>query len=97
MNMNIPDTIETRARRQFKVGPKLYEGDLADIYAGTYMNGGGAQSVVLKIGRDRRPKWMSPSTGHLEADLPNNPPPVPRFPMARPWRLRSIPAFPAMP
>jgi serine/threonine protein kinase len=54
MKMDIPDTIETNAKRKFIVGKKLYDGDLAEIYSATYANGAGDSNVLLKVVRDKR-------------------------------------------
>ncbi len=54
MNMKIPDVIETSSKRRFTVGLKIADGDLSDIYSGSYANGAGDHTVAIKVGRDRR-------------------------------------------
>ena len=47
MKMALPDTIEARSKRRFPLGKKLFEGDLADLYASE-------DNVIVKIARDPR-------------------------------------------
>jgi serine/threonine protein kinase len=52
--MSMPTIIETRTRRKFTVGPRVFTGDLADLHSSTYANGTGDKAVVLKIARDAK-------------------------------------------
>ncbi len=54
--MPLPDIIEAQSRHKYHPGAKLFEGDLADLYTayGATHPKGGAETILLKVARDRR-------------------------------------------